>query len=206
MKIIGVVNQKGGTGKTTISTCLAVAFSKQGLKTTIFDLDPQATACFWSDTRKLRDISVVSVQPVRMRHMINTECDSGTNIVIIDGAAIQREIAYDVAQVADFVLIPTKPAVFDITSMQETIKALKYHRTNFSILLNMISPNGKEEIDVYDVAKVLEAKISDISIGNRKDFFRAQSVGLAVQEYNPEGKAALEILQLFEFVINNLKN
>ncbi|MFK7973980.1 MAG: AAA family ATPase [Rickettsiaceae bacterium] len=51
MKVLGVLNQKGGVGKITIATCLSVAFEEDNKKVAIIDLDPQATACFWSDTR-----------------------------------------------------------------------------------------------------------------------------------------------------------
>jgi len=47
MKVLAILSQKGGVGKTTLATCLAVASENDGKKTAIFDLDPQATASFW---------------------------------------------------------------------------------------------------------------------------------------------------------------
>lgn len=206
MKVLGIINQKGGVGKTTISTCLAVAFEQAGKKVAILDLDPQATSCFWHDTRTSKSLSVVSIQPVRLKMMVNSANSLGTDIVIIDGAAVQREIAYDVAAIVDLALIPTKPALFDISAMQETIKALKQNKTSFSIILNMISPQGKKETDVKEIVETFSENVCPTTLGNRKDFFRAQSFGLAVQEYAPESIAAKEIMSLYNYINTKIYN
>jgi len=71
MKIIGILNQKGGVGKTTLSTCLSVAYEQDKKKVALIDLDPQATACFWSDTRGKATPAVISIQPVRLKSIID---------------------------------------------------------------------------------------------------------------------------------------
>lgn len=200
MKILGVLNQKGGVGKTTLSTCLSVAFEEDNKKVALIDLDPQATACFWSDTRNKNTPAVVSIQPVRLKSMIHAAREANTDVVIIDGAAIQKEIAYDVAQVADYIIIPTKTAVFDVTSMQETVKILKQNNVPYSVVLNMVSPNGQEIDDFRKLSNDFDISLCDISIGNRKDFFRAQNMGLAVQEFDRNGKGAEEVIQVYKYI------
>lgn len=204
MKVLGVLNQKGGVGKTTLSTCLSVAFEEDNKKVALIDLDPQATACFWSDTRNKDTPAVVSIQSVRLKSMINAARDANTDIVIIDGAAIQKEIAYDVAQVANYIIIPTKTAVFDVTSMQETVKILKQNKIPYSVVLNMVSPSGQEIDDLKRMTKDFDIPLCEISIGNRKDFFRAQNMGLAVQEFDRSGKGTEEIIQLYKYIIKQL--
>ena len=49
MKIVSVINQKGGAGKTTLALHLAVASSTAGRNTAVLDLDPQASAAKWAD-------------------------------------------------------------------------------------------------------------------------------------------------------------
>ena len=204
MKVIGILNQKGGVGKTTLATCLAVAFEQDKKKVVIIDLDPQATACFWYDTRKKDFPTVISVQPVRLDAIISGAHEQGVDIVIIDGAAIQREISSDVARVSNFILIPTKPAVFDVTSMQDTINTLKRYDTKFSVMLNMVSPNGRELNDFRKLTKELDIPLCTTSLGNRKDFFRAQNVGLSVQEYNHKGQASTEIRAVYKYICRQL--
>jgi Mrp family chromosome partitioning ATPase len=52
MKTVAIISQKGGAGKTTVAIHLAVAAEQHGLRTAVFDLDPQASATSWADRRK----------------------------------------------------------------------------------------------------------------------------------------------------------
>lgn len=65
MKTIALVSQKGGVGKTTLATGLAVAAHQAGLSAAIFDLDPQASAAFWKDTREAAEPAVVPIPAAR---------------------------------------------------------------------------------------------------------------------------------------------
>ena len=51
MKIIAIISEKGGAGKTTLAVNLAVAAEAHGLATAIFDLDPRANSTVWGDSR-----------------------------------------------------------------------------------------------------------------------------------------------------------
>ena len=204
MKVLAVLSQKGGVGKTTLATSLAVAAESDGKSVAVVDLDPQATATFWRDTRGKDTPAVISIQPIRLPAVLKAAKEQGTDLVIIDGAAVQREIAYDTAAVSDFVLVPTKPAVFDIKSMSDTIKAVQQHEKPLAIVLNMIAPTGVENTDAFDAAQVLGVDICPVTIGNRKAFFRSQGEGLAVQEFEPGGKAAEEIQELYTYTCIHL--
>ena len=66
MYTIALIAQKGGTGKTTLALSLAVAAEPDGLIVLIIDLDPQATACNWSDRRAPDAPLVIDAQPGRL--------------------------------------------------------------------------------------------------------------------------------------------
>src|SRR5215212_5857112 len=70
MKIISVVCQKGGAGKTTIATNLAVLAERAGYRTVLFDLDPQATAAKWGDKRSGTPPDVVAAQAGRLGRLL----------------------------------------------------------------------------------------------------------------------------------------
>src|SRR3546814_21032754 len=86
----------------------------------IIDLDPQATASFWKVVRQLDTPAVASIQPVRLPAMLKPCEDAGTDLVVIDGAAVARDVAYEAARQPAFILIPTHPAVFHPHNRQHT--------------------------------------------------------------------------------------
>jgi chromosome partitioning protein len=199
MKTLAILSQKGGVGKTTLATCLAVAAEADGKKVAIFDLDPQATASFWLDVRKSDHPAVVSIQTIRLKAVLNAASEAGTDLAIIDGAAVARDVAFEASLVADYVLIPTKTAVFDTMSMIHTINIVKQQNKPFSIVLTFVPPSGQETNDAVTAVSELNANICPVQIGNRKAYFRAQSEGKAVQEFEPNGKAADEIQRLYAY-------
>jgi len=205
MKTVALIAQKGGVGKTTLATCLAVQAISEGKRVLLVDLDPQATAAFWSDIRKKPDDpAVMSIQPVRLQAVLKAAEDAGTDLVIIDGAAVSKEVAYSAAEVADFVLIPFKAAVFDINSVAHTVKTVKQVNAPFSLVLTFVPPQGKETKEAQQIADQLGSNFCPVLIGNRKAFFRAQSSGQAVQEFEPGGKGAAEIKALYDYVSKQL--
>ena len=131
MKTLAIISQKGGVGKTTLATCLAVAAESDGKRTAIFDLDPQATASFWKDIRENETPAVASIHAIRLQSMQKAARETGADLVIIDGAAVARDVAFEAAKVADFIFVPTKAAVFD------TMRHLKNYRCALRLESNL---------------------------------------------------------------------
>ena len=199
MKVLAVLSQKGGVGKTTLATCLAVAAEQAGQRVAVLDIDPQATASFWNDIREADTPAVVAVPPVRLGAMIKASAEAGTDLVIIDGAAVARDVTFEATKHADFVLVPTKTAVFDTMSMTHTLDVVREQGKAFAVVLTFVPPQGQETRDAVAAIEQLKANVCPVTIGNRKAFFRAQSAGQAVQEFEPNGIAAEEIQKLYEY-------
>ena len=200
MKVLAVLSQKGGVGKTTLATCLAVAAEMDGKRTAIVDLDPQATASFWKDVRQQETPAVDSIQAVRLGATVKALAAAGADLVIVDGAAIARDVTTEAVRHADLVIVPTRAAVFDTMSMTHTLDVVREHRKPFSIVLTFVPPQGQETGDAMKAIEELGARVCPITIGNRKAFFRSQGAGLTVQEFEPGGTAAKEILALYAYI------
>src|SRR3954447_17083827 len=84
MKIISLVCQKGGAGKTTIATNLAVLAERAGFPTVLFDLDPRATAVRWGDKRDGKPPDVVAAQALRLGKLLDDAKRQGAGLAIID--------------------------------------------------------------------------------------------------------------------------
>ncbi len=117
MKVLSIISQKGGVGKTT----LAVKASRDGKKAVLFDLDPQASASFWMDTRKDATLAIATVPAARLGHVLGAVREADCDLAIIDTPPFAKDIAFEAAQHADFVLVPSRPAVLDVMAMTQPV-------------------------------------------------------------------------------------
>lgn len=202
MKILAVISQKGGVGKTTIATGLAVAAELDGKSVALFDLDPQASACFWADRRKATgrgETPVVrDVNYNRLPHVIEAMRGAGCDLVILDCPPVHRDIADEAIRAADMVLIPTRAEALDIRAMTQTVRLVQQLGKRPAVALTFCPPAGPELEQAREIIGTLGADVAP-SVHQRKAFSRAQQDGMTAQEYEPSGKAAQEIQQLYAY-------
>ena len=203
MKILAVISQKGGVGKTTLATALAVAAENAGKSVALFDLDPQASACFWADRRKTTgrgETPVVrDVNFNRLPHVLDAMREAGADLVILDCPPQQRDIADAALSVADLILIPTRAEALDIRAMTQTVRLAKQMGKRPSVVLTFSPPTGAEIEQAREIVAQLKAELVPVAIHLRKAFSRSQQDGQTAQEYEPGGKAAAEIQRLYEY-------
>ena len=203
MKVIAVISQKGGVGKTTLATALAVAAEQDGKSVALFDLDPQASACFWADRRRATgkgETPVVrDVNFNRLPHVLDAVRNGGADLIILDCPPQQRDIADAALSVADLVLIPTRAEALDIRAMTQTVRLTQQMGKPASVVLTFCPPAGPEIEQAREIVAQLKADLVPVSIHLRKAFSRAQQDGLTAQEYEPRGKAAAEIQSLYDY-------
>src|SRR3712207_5405271 len=114
MKIISVVSQKGGAGKTTIATNLAVLAEHAGHPTVLLDLDPQATAAKWGDKRDGKPPDVVAAQAGRLSRLLEDAKRQGAGVAIIDTAPAADTAALEGVKGPDLVGGACPPSDFDL--------------------------------------------------------------------------------------------
>ena len=107
MPVVAIVNQKGGTGKTTLSINLASAFA-QIYPTLLMDADPQASALDWADSRATQQMNLdaCGVEPSRLLRDVRSLAP-GYAWIIIDGPPGIGRVSADAVRAADIVLIPS---------------------------------------------------------------------------------------------------
>ena len=112
MPVIAVVNQKGGTGKTTIATSVACAFAEI-FQVLLLDADGQSSALDWADSRAqpLLSLEVRGVEPGKLLQDVRL-LGPRYHWVIIDGPPGITRTNADAVRAADLVLIPVKPGPF----------------------------------------------------------------------------------------------
>ena len=113
MKILTLLSQKGGAGKTTIAVHLAVAAEEAGLPTIVLDLDPQASASSWKDVRNALGSAsapdVLATHPARLPQVLETVKKNGAKLAVIDTAPHSEAGTLTAAKASDFILVPCRP-------------------------------------------------------------------------------------------------
>lgn len=205
MKVISIASQKGGVGKSTIACNLAVSAIKDGKKTLIIDADPQGSSIAFRAIRENDDIKAVSItQPT-----IHKDIGDFTNfdIVIIDAGGRDNTLFRSAVTAASkgILLIPVLPSQYDIWAAEDTFKVLQEARVYVDIeayaIFNQllqntnISKDAKTALD--ELTTESDVKLLDTVLYSRVDYKYSISQGLGVIEYQPKGKAAEEINNLY---------
>lgn len=203
MKVIAIIGQKGGTGKTTTTLGLAVAAAQAGLPTAVLDLDPQTNAANWKDRREAENPAVESIQPGRLRQTLKAAEDAGAAFVFIDTPGKSDTAAIEAARVADLVLIPVRPQIFDLETLSAVRDAIRVAGSPPAyVVLNGIHPTATRSPDQQRevIAEAFGLPVAPVHLSHRAAYAEAPAIGKTPQEIEPDGKAAGELNSLFAFV------
>jgi chromosome partitioning protein len=200
VKTIAIISQKGGAGKTTVAIHLAVAAELRGMKTALFDLDPQASAASWSDKRGTPSPAVVSAQAARLPGLLKQAEAQKADLVIIDSAPNADAASLAAARAADLILIPCRPAAFDLNAIGTTLNLASVAGKPAYVLLNAVPPVGKVGEEARLVLKNGGVEVATPVLHQLVAFAHSVNDGRTAQEFDPRGKAAAEIDTLFAWV------
>jgi chromosome partitioning protein len=204
MPIIAVVNQKGGTGKTTVATNLAVLFAGQTREVLLVDADPQGSALEWQRDRpgQLPQVSVVGL-PAPNLHREIPRLQAKYPVILIDGGGRVTATARATVAVADFLLVPTMASIPDARSTQhffqdvvEEVASIK-GRVSGAILFTMVKTGTVFNVSGQGSMKDLGYPVLETTLSHRITYQEAFAHGMGVREYDPRSKAAEEVQALF---------
>lgn len=206
MKVLAVIGQKGGGGKTTTALGLAVEAVRAGKSVVIMDLDPQASAAKWGDRREDKESpAVVSCQSSRLPQTLQLAKDNGAQLVIIDTPAKSSEAAIAAARAAGRVLLPIQPHLFDLETLDSVAEVLALAgQRPASVLINRAPVQGKRHEDVRAGLEGRGFDIAPVVLFQRAAHGDASNLGQTASEYEPKGKAALEMAALYAYIVKVL--
>lgn len=207
MQIITLAAQKGGVGKTTLAVNLAVAAQSIGIKTALFDLDPQESATAWSERREAELPHVEPISARRLDQAIDAAEANGFALTIIDTPPAAGAEAVAAAQRADLVLIPCRPSLIDLDAIKRTAQLISSTGKSGYVVLNAAPPTATALLE--DARTLVEAsglKVARAVLRERSVYRAVWPYGLGVIEHEPAGKAAQEIASLREFLFEVLQD
>ena len=123
-KIVSVLNQKGGVGKTTLTVHLATALARAGERVLLVDADPQGSALDWSAAREGPALFPVAGLPKASLHKELPALAAGYTFVLIDGPPRVYDVARSAIMASGLVLIPVQPSPYDVWAAKEIVDIL----------------------------------------------------------------------------------
>jgi chromosome partitioning protein len=206
MKTISLISQKGGTGKTTLALNLATEAVRNGHLVAIMDVDPQPSAVAWSDLRPNKhDPSVLDVKVSRIPVAVETARAQGLDLLIFDTGGRAEEGAHLAAKHSDLVIIPVQASAVDMKSMEATRELLaRAGAPQHLVILTRVKPFGTRHEEARAWLQEQGFNVAPFVIGDRVTYQDSYAAGQTVSEYEPSGKGAQEIQQLYKLACKHV--
>ena len=207
-KVISFSNQKGGSGKTTLSANLAVLWSNSGYKVAVIDADAQNSLTYWLEARKkyygADDIGITPYNfDVRNLKEEIKQIKRKYNFIIIDSPP---SITFDTIQIikaSDRVFVPVQPSPLDLMATVPFINLVKQEKKNPIIFLNRVMPRARLTDAMILRLRYAGAKIARSRISSKVLFAETFSVGRGVIDISVTSDAAKEIINAGNEIIRS---
>ena len=207
MRIITFVTQKGGAGKTTLAVNCAVAAEKKKKKVLILDLDPQASAEGWYQDREMETPLLVRLESWSLPDAIAKAKTAGFDYVMIDTPGRDEPSTTAAIRAADFCIIPCRPTPTDLKATPPTVATISTASAKVAVFVADAGAamRAGETVREAEVGLGMLGIVCPIRIVARTAYQDAHGSGLGVVEFEPEGKAAEEIEQLWIWITKKME-
>lgn len=212
-RVIAILNQKGGTSKTTtavnVASCLAVAHAARVL---LVDLDPQGSASDWAASRKGSDDDAGMIPVVAMGKALARDLPKvayAYDYVVIDGVPQISELTTAAVKAADLVVIPVQPSQYDIWACGDLVQLVLDRQEiadgtpRAAFLIARAIPGTVIERQVRGALEEHGLPILATQTHQRQSYVRGIPDGLSVMDLPVDDKGRLEIEALTKEILEN---
>jgi chromosome partitioning protein len=200
-KILAILNQKGGAGKTTIATNLARALQLDGAKVLLVDSDPQGSARDWNAAGDGNLLAVIGLDRPSLPKDIQA-LSAPHDWIIIDGAPQIAEMAVAAIKCADIVLIPVQPSPYDIWACEDLVDIIKARqevtggKPKTAFIISRVIKNTQLGREIGEALEGYGLPVLKSFTTQRVIYPKSAATGTSVLDADPDSDAAREIRRL----------
>jgi len=204
MKIVSFVTQKGGSGKTTLALNFAVAAMKNKGRVVILDMDIQGTARKWYERRDAENPPLIEVTAADLEKAITGAKAQKFDWILIDTPGRDDAAQAAAIRVADFCIVPCRPSAADLEATPTTVETIKRLKKPYAFVLTQTPPRSFRIREAQTGLSYM-GMVSPTPIVLRNAYQDAQSMGLGVTEYEPDGRASSEVSDSWKWIVSKIK-
>lgn len=198
MKIVAILNQKGGAGKTTVAVHLARGLQLAGQSVLLVDADPQGSARDWAAANERQTVAVVGLDRPSLDRDVKKITD-GRDFVIIDGAPALHDMTAAAIRAADVVLIPVQPSALDVWAASGLVDLIRARRgvtdgiPAAAFLITRAIRGTRIDREISAILHEFGLPVLDARIHQRIAYSASMGVGNTVFDDDKNREAAAEI-------------
>ncbi len=205
MRVIAFTSQKGGSGKTTLSGHIAVEAERNGAGPVVMmDIDPQGSLADWWNERDAPTPAFAQTSVSRLAADLEDLRNRGFKLAVIDTPPAITLAIQTVVNVADLVVIPTRPSPHDLRAAGATVDLVERSGKPLVFVVNAATARAKISFEAA-VALSQHGTVAPVMVHNRTDFASSMIDGRTVMETDPNGKSAKEIELLWGYLADRLE-
>lgn len=207
--VVSFLNQKGGTGKTTLSLAAASYWTRHQKSVLFVDADPQGTASRWAGLRRDADFPVVQISHDKVASEVLSIAPNYTNVVI-DGPARGEILSRAVIAVSNLVVIPIEASAASGWSSEVTVAQVEEARLlkpelSAVFVMSRVIPRTVLGTAMRDNMEEVGVNLLNTSVCNRTAFAEALSQGLTIYQWAPNSPASSEINAMMRELEQHIK-
>ncbi len=205
MRVVAVVSQKGGSGKTTLAGHIAVQAERVGSgSVALIDTDPQGSLADWWNERAAPTPVFVHMSTQRLQQDIQQLEELGIDLLIIDTPPAITATISDVIRVSDLVLVPTRPSPHDLRSVGRTVELVESLGKPLVFIVNAATPRARITTEAA-IALSQHGTLAPSIIHQRVDFAASMIDGRTVMELSETSRSSQEIAKLWDYLEHRLE-
>jgi chromosome partitioning protein len=205
VRTVAVIGRKGGSGKTTIASHLAIGLYLRGRRTLLADCDPQGSAIEVLTARQGLGPDATASSAEQIAGLKAAAVEAGYDALVIDTPAVLQQETEQAVLCADLAILVVRPTFLDLSAAVHTTSIIRQLRRPGLVVMNQ-APVTRENIEPPVVKRAVEAltllrmPIAPVVVRSRAAYQSVLESGRSVEELKAEMAATLEMKELCAYI------